>query len=76
MAEGETAGDGAATGDLVGDDDGDWAMVELTNNVAISINTTVYEAIVERWRKRFEKIVLKEYLKVDEEKSLGLKEYL
>jgi hypothetical protein len=61
---------------LVGDDDGDWAMVELTNNVAISINTTVYEAIVERWRKRFEKIVLKEYLKVDEEKSLGLKEYL
>jgi hypothetical protein len=61
---------------LVGEDDGDWAMVELTNNVAISINTTVYEAIVERWRKRFEKIVLKEYLKVDEEKSLGLKEYL
>jgi hypothetical protein len=61
---------------MVGDDDGDWAMVELTNNVAISINTTVYEAIVERWRKRFEKIVLKEYLKVDEEKSLGLKEYL
>jgi hypothetical protein len=50
---------------LVGDDDGDWAMVELTNNVAIIINTTVYEAIVERWwRKRFEKIVLKCYEKV------------
>jgi hypothetical protein len=26
---------------LVGDDDGDWAMVELTNNVATSINTTL-----------------------------------
>jgi hypothetical protein len=39
---------------LVGDDDGDWAIVELTNNVATSINTTVYEAIVERWRRILE----------------------
>jgi len=48
-ATGETAeGDGAwedlggvATGDMVGDDEGDWAKVELTNSVATSINTTV-----------------------------------
>jgi len=38
-AEGEIVG--VATGDMVGDEDGDWAMVELTNSVATSINTTV-----------------------------------
>lgn len=31
---------GVATGDLAGGDDGDWATMELTNNVATSINTT------------------------------------
>jgi len=43
---------GVATGDMVGDEDGDWAKVELTNSVATSIKTTVYEAIVENWWRR------------------------
>ena len=48
LAEGEIAGDG--NGEDLGDDDGDWAMVKLSNSASKRINTMVWEAIVERWQ--------------------------
>ena len=45
-AEGEIAGDG--NGGELGDDGGDRATVVLINSATKSINTTLWEAIVER----------------------------